>query len=254
MKNKYHNEMKIISYIMSTDRYKAIFFLSVILALYGGFALGTTMNNFWDSILVPIQFYIFNIILFAFIFLNNINACSIFKNDFSFYIIRLKNKREYIKTLVKISVIMYFIQIAIIFLFILMCLLLTTFKNTQIYPYETYFGSYGISNLTFCIFYCIRYILFGLLITMVSTFVYLNFTPKITIVFEGIFLVLMYYFSAIVSLRYTFSLLVWTYYTQTIYDTFSLEVASSVFMLLLLEVIVIVIYKLSLKNRRIEIT
>ncbi len=254
MKSKYRNELKIINYIMSTERYKITFFLSVILALYGGFVLGTSSNNFWNSILAPLQFHMFNVLLFAIIFFNNMNVCSIFKNDFPFYIMRLKNKREYIKAILKLSVLMFLIHITIIFLFLLMCLLLTTFQNIQIYEYQNYFRNYGISNLVFCIFYCIRYILYGLLVIIISTLIYLNFSQKITIVAEGIFLVLMYYFGGIISLRYTFSILVWTYYTHTVYDTFSLEVTSSVFMLLLLEIVTVVLYKISSKNRRIAIS
>ena len=253
MKSKYRNELKIVNYIMSTERYKVIFFLSALLALYGGIALGMPTGNFWDSILAPIQFYIFNVILFAIIFLNNLNVCSTFKNDFSFYVMRLKNKREYIKKLIKISAIMYFIHIAIIFLFMLMCLLLTTVTNIQTHIYQSTFGSYEINNLTYCIFYFIRYILLGLLVTIISTLIYVNFSQMITIVANAIFLVFMYHFGSSMSLQNTFSLLLGAYFAPTMYSTFSLEVSSSVFMLLLLEIVVMVIYKLSLKNKRIEI-
>ena len=62
--------------------------------LLGGFILGVSVDNFFDSILVQFQFSIFNIFLFTLVFFNNMNACSIFKNDFTFYIMRLKNKKE----------------------------------------------------------------------------------------------------------------------------------------------------------------
>lgn len=96
MKNRYRNEIQILNYVTTTEKYKGIFFTSFILSLYGGFVLGGSVDNFFNSILVPFQFSIFNIFLFSLVLLNNINVCSIFKNDFSFYIIRLKNKKEYI--------------------------------------------------------------------------------------------------------------------------------------------------------------
>ena len=254
MKSKYRNELKIINYITTTDKYKAIFFTTLILCLYGGFILGTSANNFFDSILVPLQFPIFNVFFFSIIFINNLNVCSILKKDFSFYTLRLKNKKEYIKFLLRVSAIMFLFHIIIIFLILFTCLFLTTFNNVEIYNYQNYFVNYGINNLTFCCFYCIRYILFGLLITIISSLIYINAGQKTAIVINIIFLILMFYLGGTMTLYDSFSLLIWSYFTSTMYTTFSLELSSSVFMVLILEIIILSLYHISKNNKRIEIS
>lgn len=174
MKNKYRNELNIINYIASTEKYKVIFFISILLSIYGGFILEISVNNFFDSILIPLRFPIFNVFLFALIFISNINVCSILKKDFSFYISRLKNKKEYVKTILRLSNVMYLFHIFIILLFLLASLFLTTFNNLEVYSYSNYYNNYEISNLIYCYFYCIRYLIFGLLIINISSLIYLN--------------------------------------------------------------------------------
>ena len=250
MKNKYHNELKIINYITSTDKYKAIFLITVTLCLYGGFVLGASKNNFFDSILVPLQFPIFNVFLFAIIFLNNINTCSIFKNDFSTYIIRLKSKKEYIKVLMRLSAIMFLFHFGLILLFLVMPLLLTTFNNLSTHTYQ----NYEISNLFFLLFYSLRYVIYGLLITMISTLIFINTNSKITIVVNSLFLLLLFYFGGIIAYQTKISLSIWSYFTITIYSTFNLEVFSSVCVMLLLEIIIGILYIVTIKNRKLAIT
>lgn len=249
MKNKYHNELKIINYITTTERYKAIFFVSVVLGLYGGFILGTPADNFIDSLLVPLRFPLFNVFLFAVIFLNNINTCSIFKKNFPDYILRLGSKKEYVKTIVRITTIMFLFHFMIILFFILMSLFLTTLSNFKIETYQFY----GISNFTYLLFYYFRYIIYGLLLTIISSLIYINTNTKITLLFNGTFLLLMHYLGNIVSLRTSFSLSIWSYFTMTAYETFSMEVSSSVLMALILEIIVLGASHLSSKNKRLEI-
>lgn len=251
MKSKYHNEIKILNYITSTEKYKGIFFASLILSLYGGFILGVSVDNFFDSILVPFQFSIFNIFLFTLVFLNNMNACSIFKNDFTFYIMRLKNKKEYIQAIIRITILIYLFNISIILLFIFMGLLLTTFNDLSISIYQ----NYTINNLVYSCFYLIRYIIFGMLLTIISSLVYVNTSDKVTLILQSLFLILILYFDSFeLEARTTFSLSIWSYFRNVIYETFSLEVASSVFMAIILEIIVLILYRLSLKNKKVVIT
>ena len=47
------------------------------------------------------MFDIFNIFMFLILFINTLNICTTFDNEFSFYIIRLNNKKRYIKELLK---------------------------------------------------------------------------------------------------------------------------------------------------------
>jgi len=249
MKNKYRNELKIISYITSTERYKGFFLISIILSLYGSLVLGSRQDNFFDSLLVPLQFSMFNVFLFAIIFLNNMNACSIFKKEFPDYILRLKTKKEYVKTLIKLSAVMFLFQFIIILLLMLIPLILTTFNDLSSHLYQ----NYTINNIIYLLFYCIRYMVYGILLTMISTLIFANTNSKVVLVVNGTFLLLMFYFGQAVSFQSNFSLSIWSYFKMTIYSTFSLELASSVFMALILEIIVIGLYILSIKNRKLSI-
>ena len=73
MRNKLRNDFKILDYITSNEKYKAIFFVSMIVVIYGTLVLGIASDNFFDSILIPFQFPIFNILIFSLLFLNNLN-------------------------------------------------------------------------------------------------------------------------------------------------------------------------------------
>ena len=253
MKNKYRSkfkkELKIINYITTTEIYRLVFLLTILLGLYGGFVLGSPKGDFVNSLLTPLSFPIVNVLLFSIIFLNNINTCSILKKNFPDYILRLGNKKKYVRTIVIITTLMYLYHFTIIMLFILMPLLITTLSSFKI---ET-FQFYGISNLTYLLFYVIRYAIYGLLITIISSLIYINTNTKVTLIINSLFLLLMYYFGGMVSFRTGFSILIWSYFTTTVYSSFSIDVASSVFMLLILEIIVLMVSHLSYKNRRLEI-
>lgn len=250
MKAKLHNEFKIVKYIMSTPKYKGIFLFTVLLCIYGAIALGITAGDFVGSILKPFQFYLFNMFLFTLFFLNNNNACSILKNDFSFYILRLRNKREYVNTTLRVSSLLYSIHFIIVFMIMLACYLLTTFNNVDIHSYNTY----AISNITYCLFYLFRYFVIGLLIMLISTMIQINSNGKYVIIFEIIFLFLQYYFNGYITLQNKVTLNVWKYFSSVNYSTFSLEVTSSIFMILVLEIIFLLIYYFTNKFKRMVIS
>ena len=63
MKVKCH-KMDVLNYMISTEKFKVIFILIIILALYGSVVLGVSSYNFLDSILIPLQFGLFNIFMF----------------------------------------------------------------------------------------------------------------------------------------------------------------------------------------------
>lgn len=251
MKDKLRDDLKIIRYVTSTERYKAIFFITLIAILYGTLALGIYTENFFESILMPFKFYLFNIIMFTLIFLNNLNLCSIFQKDFSFYIIRLKDKKAYIKTLVRLSVLNYLIYFLTVILLMMTILLLTSFNNISIYNYE----NYSISNAFYCIFYMFRYIIYGLLITISFTLININTNDRILIFIQLVFLA-MFFNGNIMNMveKREISLYIWTYLSTTTFITFGLEVVGSILILLILEVIFLLMYYISCKNKRMEIS
>ena len=249
-KAKLHNEFKIIKYIMSTQKYKAIFLFTILLCMYGVFALGITQNDFITSILTPFMFHLFNIFLFSIFFLNNNNACSILKSDFSFYIMLLGNKKEYVKTTLRVSSILYSIHFIMVIMIMLSCFLLTTFSNFEVYNY----GLYTISNVAYCIFYLFRYFVIGLLIILIFTIVHINISQKYVIILQVAYLFLLFYFSVYIMLQDKITLNVFKYFNIVNYSTFSLEVTSSIIMVLVLEIILCIGYFITNKIKRVVVS
>ena len=250
MRNKLRNDFKILDYITSNEKYKAIFFVSMIVVIYGTLVLGIASDNFFDSILIPFQFPIFNILIFSLLFLNNLNLCSILKKDFSFYVIRLKNKKEYFKTLIRISTINYLFNFIIMLLFMFILLLLTTISNTSIHNYQ----NYNVSNFVYLLFYMFRYIIYGLLIMLISSLIYVNTNDKITLCFQLLFLS-MFLQNNIINIygKNNITLLIWSYFSGTTFSTFNLEILSSILVLLLLEFIYFFLFYISEKIKKVEI-
>lgn len=248
MKNRLHKCFKIFNYITSNERYKAMFFVLIIISLYGSLTLGVHTGNFFDSILIPFQFNVFNIFLFSILFLSNLNIYSIFKKDFSFYIIRLKDKKTYIKTLITLSIINYIFNFIIVLLTMLIVFLLTTIHNTSVDNYL----NYNINTCVYLMFYMFRYIIYGLLVMMIFTLVYVNTNKKISIGLKFLFL-LMFMQCPVYYSRSNISLLIWFYFNATTFSTFSMDVLGSILVLLILEVIFLLLLKLSKKSKRMEI-
>lgn len=253
MKNKLRNELKILSYVTSQEKYKAIFFISLILALYGSFVLSLVESNFFSSLLIPFRYYIFNLFTFVTIILNSINVCNILKKDFGFYLIRLKNKKEYIKSLIRINILMYLFHMLILFLLVLAFLLLTG-RNFNIIKYD----NYNISNLFYTCFYLFRYLLLGLLISIIMTLLYIYINEKITIVIQTFFLAFFFLYDSVIKISTTtyqiVSLFIWSYFTKFDYPSFKIEVISSCLMTIsLLGIISILYFVLSKKKGIVEV-
>lgn len=254
MKKWLGRELRVLNYITSTEKYKIIFSCSIILSLYGTLVLGLSTDNFFNSFLIPFRFSTFNLLLFALLFLNNMNACSIFKNDFSFYIIRLKNKREFVKEMLKVSTMMYFFQISIIFLFLIMILLLTKAGNLEIYPYQNFYNIYEVNNLVYCLFYFVRYIILGLLIMIISTLIYLNTNGRTVLLFNGFFLLLQFYFNDIVLVNPNFTINLFLYFSASSFNSFMIEVSSSLLMIIVLEIIIMLFKFITRENRWVDVS
>lgn len=248
MKSKLRNEFKILSYVTSKEKYKAIFLVTLILALYGGFVLAPAETNFFDALLLTFRHYIFNMFMFTIIILNSINICNVLKKDFTFYLIRLRNKDEYIKSIIRINILMYLFHMLILFLLVLASILLTG-RNISIVSYD----NYNISNLVYTCFYLFRYLLMGLLISIIMTLIYLNINEKVTITIQTFFLAFFFLYDSVlkvsISKYQTVSLFVWSYFTKIDYPSFKIEVIFSCLMIVSLLFIIIVLSSLFSKRK-----
>ena len=132
----------------------------------------------------------------------------------------------------------------------LSCYLLTTFNNIDVHNYNFY----GISNVIYCIFYLFRYFVIGLIIILISTILHINSNRKKVIIFEIIFLFFLCCFNEYIGLQDKVTFNVWKYFTLVDYSNFSLELLSSVTMILVLEIIFLLIYYFTNKFKKVVIS
>lgn len=241
MKSKIARYRLISNYILSTDKFKIIFLLMVALVLYGGVVLGTNINNFFDSILMSYQFFFFNIFFFALLIFNTLNTCSVF-DKLKFYIIRLKDKKHYLREMVLISLIQNLIFIILFLILYFSVLILLKFGMFDVYSYK----SYEISNLIYSLFYLVRYIFISLLISIIISilnFKYNNIVNRIVII---LFLIGFFVFSELgINNLFIFKLLPYNYLNDAVYDRFLSEVIYSSIYLVTLVLIILVLFKSS---------
>lgn len=244
MKNKTHNTYQILNYFASTDRYKIILILTIILCLYGSFALGLNVT-FTSSILNTFMFDIFNIFMFLILFVNTLNICTTFDNEFSFYIIRLNNKKRYIKELLKNVLIFNILHLIIFFLiyFTIKCFL--TYEPGS----YTLYQNYNISNNLYLIFYLGRYIILGLLFCVIESLIYINFKTKIVCIFDSLFIMGFLLSSSSDMIFNKFLIFPWNYFNNIKYNSFSMEVLYSCIYILILLIISLLLYKFILKKK-----
>lgn len=46
MKNNFHKQKQIINYISSSEKFKVLFYISILIAAYASFILGISANNY----------------------------------------------------------------------------------------------------------------------------------------------------------------------------------------------------------------
>ena len=245
-----HNQLKILNYIASTERFKAIFAMTVILSLYGSIVLGVSTDNFIDSIFIPFQFPIFNVFMFSLLLLNTLNTCSIINKNFSFYILRLQNKKKYCIELLKSVILVNLFLLCLFFLFFFIVLNIFKLGKIQIHNYQ----NYNVTNLIYVIFYLFRYIFIAIGLTMFSALLFLNFKWKITLVIDGIFLAMFLLIPIDMEIKNHFSLSIWSYFTNTMYSTFLTEISFSLLFLCILEGFVLLLFHFTYRNKRMVIS
>lgn len=250
MKSKFHNQIKIINYITSTDKFKLLFILAIVFSIYASLILGNNINNVIDAIFIPFQFNIFNIIFFALLFLSNLNTCSMFEKNFDFYIMRLQNKNKYIKESIKNSIIINLFYI-LIFL-ILYFSFLIIFKSNQFEIHN--YANYNVSNLAYLIYYLLRYIVLAILINVIFTYIYINFKNIVTISINVIFLIFFLIRSVSIEPINNLNIIIWDFFSSSHFSNFSLDLLSFLILLIIIELIIVIIHKVTLINKKVEIT
>ena len=250
MKNKFHNQIIITNYITSTERFKLLFVIGIFIAFYGSVILGIGNDNFIDSAFIAFQFPIYNIIVFAIIFFNTLNTCSVFEKKFNFYIIRLKNKKNYCNEMIKNVVAINLYYLILFFILFFAFLLLFKVNNIEIHNYM----NYSMNNFVYLIYYLIRYILLALLISIVSALIYLNYKTLITMLFNFIFLLGFMVFPAKLIPKENIDINIWSFFSSETFENFTLDIASTLALIIFIQIIIILVYNLTIKNKKMVIS
>ena len=250
VKHKLRNQFQILNYIVSTNKFRTLFLISLILCIYGTIGLTSLDETYIDTVLTSFQFYIFNLFLFLILFLNTLSTCTIFNKEFSNYIIRLKSKKRYIIEMIKTALLLNIFLFVLIFIIYFIFLNMLKLNNIKIVP----FIHYKINNLTYLLFYLFRYFIYSLLIMVITTIIYINFKEKITLGISSLFLFGFLNDKFNAKLVDTLILKPWPYFSTVWYKSFKAEIKLSVIYFLILLIITIILYFITLKNKRWEIT
>lgn len=243
-KNKLRNDLWVLSSIIGNDKFKLIFVLLVCLSIYGGFVLGIGFTNVIDAMLCTFPYPFFLVFMFGLAFLNVINAVSVFKG-YDFYAIRLENKINYTKRIIKIILMATIFFIIIFLLLYVICLNFQLVNNFAVKQYQYY----GISNIIYILFYLIKYFIILILLSIIVGLIHHRFSykgsvPLILIVLSGFYLVEMQ--SGVVS----FQPLLWNYFMLLNYGSFTMEICYSALYILILDLVCYLLYKYITMGRK----
>lgn len=243
IKDKTNTTKEILNFLINTNNFKTTIVLSILLGIYGSFVLSSGIDNYFSSILNTFQFPTFNVMFFIIIFINSINMCRHF-DEYDFYIIRLKTKKNHLKELIKMVT---YSNIIIVFVIIFSYLaLLNILKFKYLFPTE--YNGY-VNNVLFSIFYLCRYFILSILLGVINIIGYHQLKEQKTIILDVIFLVGFWIFPySSYAIKSSFSIFPWYYFQNINYGSFLLEVNFSILFILLLEIAILLLYNFSDKK------
>lgn len=237
-KKEINSTLEILNFLTNKNKFKVTIILSFLLSIYGGFILSAGIKNYFNSAILTFQFPTFNVLLFLILFINTINVCSMF-DKYEFYIIRLKDKKTYLKELIKIVVYSNIIVLSVIILTYFALLNLVEFQ----YLISSTFNNY-INNIAYMFFYFVRYIIIALSMSILCTLSYVKFGEKKTLFVSIVFVAFFWVIGTSLETVNSFSFLPWKYFKFVKYGSFSLEINYSLLFILLIELIICLVYKL----------
>lgn len=240
MKNKSHNHNPILNYILNQERFKGVFWITVLLCFYGAFGIAQGRDvGIIDGGLVVFTFPVFNLVILAIMLFNTVHVCSILDSYLGIYLMRFQTKKKALTITIFYNVVVNFLYLILVLLLLFSFLLFSKggFLNLGLYM------DYGVHNLVYLFFYLFRYIIILLLISVVNTICYQKFREKILFInclfWSGFILIRN---SNILASWYT--IIPYQYFSITRYSTFITEIASSLFFLLILQLLIFCLFKL----------
>ncbi len=227
---------QMFSYLIKSDKYKIIYLLLVVLALYGHFILGLNIDNIWRSILLSFQFNYFNVLFFVVSFITTVHVIEAFNNQFKDVVLRLKNKKIYIYNLVFMNFVMYLFNIMLFGIIYFPLVIISNFVTTK----KDIILLYDIDTWIYAIYYLGRYFVVLFFINIISLFIYLNFGTIKMYIFQLFILLLL-----IIEKLFGFN--------DKLYLSFNRDILISIFIIILVITVIIFLYFYLLKRRKLDI-
>lgn len=246
LKKKIFKNQDLINFITDSSNFKIILIFTIITAIYGAYIIGNGIKSFFEVIIYSHTNEYYNIMFFAVLAINTINTARLFikNND---YIIRLKNRKNYLKELIKIVVEVNILLLTIGLLIFFSILILTKFEYIKTNEYL----NYGITDVSYSVFYLLRYYIYAIIFSIINTLIYERSGEYKTIIVDFIFIIFFGLNMQYVAINSKFTLLPWSYFTIKNYGGFSSEIMMSLFFLIIIQVVTILLFKLTTNRKKV---
>lgn len=223
MKKKFHNFFHICSFILSKEKFKIVYILSILLCIYGVIYNGFSSDiGAVTAILMSFGFHVFQFLFLVLCFINTLNVCEVFSNDFDVILIRLKDKRNVVLNFLKYNTIITSIYF-FLFLFVtfILQLIVRNFSLGEVYVY-------GITyNYFYAIYGLIRMFLLILCFSNIFTMLYYKFREK-SLLFILILLIGLIPMSGYGSARFNQCLNPFIYFSFMRFSSFKVDFLASI--------------------------
>ncbi len=239
------NKIEILKYIFKTDIFKLIIILSIGVGLFAGnYLTGLTIPNspkgYFASLSNIYTSQTFHTIFLVILLINSLYTLKTFEK-LDFYIIRIKNKKKYIKELISLVTIS---NISIILLelgIILCCLNINSSFSLGIVKHSIY----NISNIQYILFFFTRYMIITVILSNINILLLKLFNKIFVLIVDISFLTSLFfipYDTRILNSVQNLPLFPQKYYLPLHCSSFSLEIVMSISIIFIL---VLVLYTVS---------
>ena len=249
MKKVLFKKNLLVDTIGKTYYFKMILILSFAVAYYGTNVLGNNGGtDIFSILLYSHSINYFNVMVFLLIFLNTLNSFYVVKQNYN-YLIRIEDKKKYIKILIKT---IFLVNIIWIFLFLMMFIVITLFGYVEFINLNT-ISYYKINIMCYTLFYLVRYYAIGLLFSMIFGLLLNKLEEKVVYFLFFIFELGLLFTVADSNPLNSLLVFPFKYFNMSLFNSFYLEICSSFIFFVILYFIFMIFYKCVSSNYKIKV-
>ena len=241
---KMKNRLTNFSYILETQLFKFIFLLMIIASSLG--VILTFKETYINANIIIVSNSWINSIFILILLISTSQTYFVFDKN-NEYVIRLKNKRTYLKELTKQVIFNNTLMIIIQFTLITIFIIITIFNGIKIVPYS----NYQITNLEYLLFYIIRTYFIYLFISIFNVLILKIINNKVVIAINGIICALLInstYSEIPITKINDMPIYLHKYLGIIKYENFHIELYSSLIFLIILIIVAFILYKIVYNN------